>query len=352
MKFIIDKIKNNILALIVIGLILLIINIFLDLGISTISFVQNTPALKWSITILSKISATIGLALVINSLTKFLNQNEDGAKIQIENENKRYLEQQQNLKTILKDDISNIVQNTVVSYDFINKLSDDQKKIIIKSCILNDQCFDKQSQYIEHKITQLQKLNCNSIRSNIIYNTTASVLNGKVFLHTEMSYRIYRIGNKYPKIEHIFDKKSSQIKEMAIMTKNNKSKPYKIDKKYLETTEMIKHHNETAYINSVDIPAKFQSEKSLTLKITVEEEGYDHWAHLVWMSLYPTDTISYKIICNGDLIIKDINIFDNQKGLYYTQFENNQNDQIISYTISCDEWTDPYTGFSLIISKP
>lgn len=115
---------------------------------------------------------------------------------------------------------------------------------------------------------------------------------------------------------------------------------------------MIKHHNETAYINSVEIPAKFQSEKSLTLKITVEEECYDHWAHLVWMSLYPTDTISYKIICNDNLIIKDINIFDNQKGLYYTHSETNQNEQVTSYTISCDEWTDPYTGFSLIISKP
>lgn len=351
MKFI-DKLRNSISALIITGLILLIINIVLDLGISTITFIQETPVLKWFITIVSTLFSTIGLALILNASTKLFNKNEDELQSQVENENKRYSEQQQKLKTILKDEISNMVQNTIISYDFINKLSDGQKDTIIKSCILNDKCFDKQSQYIEHKIIQLQKLNCNGIRSNIVYTTTASISNNKVLLHTVMSYQIYRVGDKYPKIEHIFDKKSSKVKEMAIITKNNKSKPYKIDKKYLETTEMIKHHNETAYINSVDIPAKFQSEEKLTLKITVEEEGYDHWAHLVWMSLYPTDTISYKIICNDNLIIKDINIFDNQKGLYYTQFETNQNNQITTYTISCDEWTDPYTGFSLIISKP
>lgn len=84
----------------------------------------------------------------------------------------------------------------------------------------------------------------------------------------------------------------------------------------------------------------------------MSSEGYDHWAHLVWMSLYPTDTITYKIICKDGLIIKEHFIFDDQKGLYYTHKEKDDNGNITEYTISCDEWTDPYTGFSLIIGEP
>lgn len=57
------------------------------------------------------------------------------------------------------------------------------------------------------------------------------------------------------------------------------------------------HQKEKYYVNKVNIPQSIKNESSITLKITVEE-GYDHWAHLVWMSLYPTDTISYKIICS------------------------------------------------------
>lgn len=45
-------------------------------------------------------------------------------------------------------------------------------------------------------------------------------------------------------------------------------------------------------------------------------------------------------------------IFDDQRGLYYTHSECNEHNQIIEYTISCDEWTDPYTGFSLVIGEP
>lgn len=246
--------------------------------------------------------------------------------------------------------IQNRIKSVVISKDFIRKLSSEEKQKIVEQCLLEDNIHDKMIQYVKYKTEKLSKLSNGNLRSNIDYTTTASKKNGKVLLHTVMSYRIYKVNNTYQNIEHIFDKPTSKVLEMSII--NSKKKFYKIDQALLKNTPYVINENDTLYINSVEVPSHLKNENSLSLKILVEEEGYDHWAHLVWMSLYPTDTITYKIICKDGLIIKEHFIFDDQKGLYYTHKEKDDNGNITEYTISCDEWTDPYTGFLLIISEP
>lgn len=131
-----------------------------------------------------------------------------------------------------------------------------------------------------------------------------------------------------------------------------KGKTHNVPAKDLKTKEITRHYNEKVYTNLVEIPKKYTNEEYLTLKITVEEIGFEHWAHLIWMSLYPTETISYKIICQNNLVIKNHMIFDNQKDLYYVQEQRDDKNNMIEYTISCEKWTDPYTGFALVIAKP
>lgn len=335
-----EFIKNN-AVFIIIGLILLIGNIIIDLGLLPLDLFKNTQVLFWGATVLSKICSTVGLALVIGFITKFINKKQE--------------EEQNNKEADIKTTLSLInkeIHNSAYSRDCIESLTDEKKKDIVANCLLVS-CSEKQKYYLEHKVAQIYNYSKLNVRSNIDYTTTASKENGKVKLRTVMSYRIYKVDNCYPKIIHTFDKPTSRVLSMLILGgENNNRKKYEVPESELCTKEVIFHQRERYYINEIDVPENLKDESSLSLKITVEEEGHDHWAHLVWMSLYPTDTISYRVICKDNLTIKDPHIFDNQEGLYFVHKETNTNGQVNEYTITCDEWTDQYTGFSLIISEP
>ena len=88
--------------------------------------------------------------------------------------------------------------------------------------------------------------------------------------------------------------------------------------------------NHVSYSNIVEIPPHLKGEKSLSIQSVIEEYGYDHWAYLEWMSLYPTEGIYYKIICEDGLIIKEHMIFDDQRGLFTTHVEKKSKGKFIN----------------------
>lgn len=295
--------------------------------------IDNSKIANTIIGIISKGVSAVGISLVVGFLT---------SQIQKEDKKQKERKEEERLKELL--------QNIVISQNFIDKLTQESKANIIKNCLSNNDENSKMSEYILHKIKKLQQINDCTIRSNIDYTTTASMRGNCVVLKTVMSYRIYPQNGKYSKIQHDFEKETGKILEMKIISPNGET--YTVPSEQLKTKEETRHFNDKIFTNCIQIPEKYNGEKSLTLKITVEETGFDHWAHLVWMSLYPTETISYKVICQNNLIIKEHMIFDNQKGLYYVQEEKDDEGHIIEYTISCDKWTDPYTGFALVVSQP
>lgn len=204
--------------------------------------------------------------------------------------------------------------------------------------------------YILNRVKKLDQINNNIIRSNIDYMTTAFKRDNKIVLKTEMSYRAYPQDGKFQPIEHDFSRDTGEILYMQIVPENGEA--YDVPKDKLNLEKKKRHHNETVYTNVFQIPDKYNNQEYITLKITVEEMGYDHWAYLTWMSLYPTEIISYRVICQNNLIIKEHMIFDNQKELYHVKKAKDDHGNITEYAISCDQWTDPYTGFSLVIAEP
>lgn len=339
--------SNNYIK-IIIGLVLLIINIILDLGAIPLPIVQSTPIALWSTTIISKITATIGLGLIVGIITQYFSaiQNEKNETEKMQ----EHVKDKQEFKTSIINTVKDNFDKFLTSQDFISTLSDEKKKEIIKYCLHKTVTSSKQHEYLEYKIEKLYNYFNVHLRSNIDYMTKAKEENGIVKLYTTMSYRMYKVNGEYHDIIHTFDKSTSKIEYMDIT--------YKRTEKYLYPEEELRLHEENLhqaerhFVNRVSVPKHLTNETQLTVTSKVIEEGRDHWAHLVWMSLYPTDTISYKIICEDGLIIKDMHIFDDPNGLYKTDSQKDKNGHIISYNIRCDEWTDRFTGFSLIISKP
>lgn len=322
-----NKLKKIFKSFLLWGIISLLASALIDVTILQIEKIKEIPIIEHAIKILTISLDSVGAGFIIGFFIDMVKNSEDYIKY---------------IKSNLED--------VVVSQNFLDNLSKDKKAEIVFKCFSNENSSLELKKYIEYKVCQIAKLSNGTIRSNIDYITTASKKNNKIILNTTMSYKIYKNNNEYQAIRHVFDKSSSKILSMEIVPTHGKK--YKFNETMLKTKKTEINHNETAYINVVNIPNHLKGENTLTLKITVEEEGYDHWAHLVWMSLYPTDCITYKIICKDGLIIKKSQIFDNQKGLYYTTQSIDKNNHITEYTITCEEWTDPYTGFSLIISEP
>lgn len=244
------------------------------------------------------------------------------------------------------------LQETVISHKFIANLSEDERLKIVESCLVKNSTHTMLTDYVKYKSLKISKLCEGHLRSDIDYITTAKIKDEKIVLHTIMQYKIYKVNNSYQKIRHLFRNPTGKIISLKIV--NSKKEVYEFKETKLKTNPIPQNQNdnEIAYSNVVEIPAHLQGESNLLIKSVVEEYGYDHWIHLEWMSLYPTEGISYKIICEDGLIIKEHMVFDDQRGLYSVDVEKNTQGQIIQYTISCNEWTDPYTGFSLIIAKP
>lgn len=319
------KFTTSIISLLL-GIVLILISIIFDMRLLD---ELKEGLLKFLLALGSKCVSAVGVSLVVGFITSKIQSSE------------KIISKQNEI-----DSYRSILREEIISKNFILHLSQDDKNDIVRKCILKDDVSSEMKEYVLFKSNHLKDIADCTIRSNIDYMTQVSMCDNLVKATTEMSYRIYPNNGKYSPIKHCFDKSTGKIISMKII--NEKGVQTKI-KSSLLMTKADKQHcgNEVVYTNSVDIPPFLANEKFLTVKIKVEEYGNDHWIHLCWMSLYPTDTISYKIICKDGLIIKNHMVFDQPNDLYLVELS----DDLTQFTISCEKWTDPYTGFSLIVSK-
>ncbi len=324
------KNENNVykfttkIVLLLVGIILILVSVIFDT-----TFSSKIKLLMVVLTIISKCILAVGVALVVGFITS-----------KIQNSEKTINKQKE------KQSFELILRNEIISKDFISQLSTDKKNEIIQKCILSENTSEEMREYISSKFKDLKNISGNVIRSNIDYMTQVSVENNVVKAETSMSYRIYPNKGKFAPIRHQFDKETGKITSMKIITPKGKAIP--IPNEILQTEETKRHcGNQIIYTNSVDIPNYLANENYLTIKIKVVEYGNDHWINLCWMSLYPTNIISYKVICDNGLKIKNHMVFDQQNNLYLVEL----NDSLTQFTISCGKWTDPYTGFSLVIGR-
>lgn len=326
-----DLSRASNLIVLLLGIVFILVSIIVDDHI--VSREGIDIFLKTIVSVSSKGISAVGIALVVGFVTAKIYKDDEKRKNELE-----------------KNCLQRLMQDTIISQEFIEELTQESKSKIIRRCLSNNNYSPQMSKYVLHKINNLQDINNRTVRSNIDYTTTLFKRNNNVVLRTVMSYRMYSQNGEYAPIQHDFEKDTGKILDMKILSPNGDT--YDVPKNLLQTKEEQRHYNDKIYTNTVIIPPEYQGKEYLTFKITAEEIGYEHWAHLVWMSLYPTEIISYKIICQDNLIIKEHMIFDNQKNLYYVRGEKNKDGHIVEYTISCDKWTDPYTGFALVIAEP
>lgn len=309
----------------ILGLVFIILNIILDLSlISEIEKITQSKTLSWILMVLSKIFSTVGLALLLGNLTRYFTIKDEEEK-----ENKR------------KEEIREITERTIISKDFLNSISNGEKKnIIVKLLKPDNNALDKHSnieEYLENKTGIYLKFFNRNFRSHMNIDIKVLYDKEKQKFKAEYSiiYRIYKINKKYEPI-CIFSEKEHDYLNTIIKDSSGK------ELCNLSGDNLEKEHDKYYY----HIPEEFNEFNFLTVERKITEYGYSHWISINWRSLTPIEGIRFKLFCENG-VIKEHQIFDNEE--LYSNPVLSKDKRTLS--INSSQWLDPYTGISIIVSN-
>lgn len=273
--------------------------------------------------VLSNLLTTVGIALLIGAIFDFARNGEDFTAI------------------ILK-----LLQQIVVSRDFLGEISESEKKkaleLIIKPTDAQVEQCSSIEQYYAKSFEAFTGLYKKPFKTNVTILLEARVEDEKVICAGDVSSRRYKTDDKYQPISTTFEKESAELSRTYILLPTGEK--INVDAEPIEIEESSSGEVKKKYV--VSVPELCNQYPYITIYKTVREEGFDHWITFNWLSLTPCDGICFKLICKDDLVIKEHKIFDNP-GRYNVSISPNREEIMI--TSSC--WLDEYTGFTLTISK-
>lgn len=296
----------------VIGFITILISIIIDLS-------NNDCIMKM---IIVNLSNTIGIALLIGSIFDFSKNSND-----------------------FMDFVSSILKDIIVSKNFLKGLEDKEKKKALEMVLTPsgnqlEQCSDIQM-YFQRKIDDTMEIFHTNFKTNLVVNAEIRKLDGIVQTFVTLTYRVYKIEDKYFPLITTFEKEDCNVEKSYIISPEGVKEIS--EKDITPTDEDISQINVKTY--SYEIPEELYKYPYLTIKKTVIEKGYNHWTNFHWNTLTPADGITFTLKCYDELHIKEYFIFDSEE--FYNVTEN---DDETSIDIISTLWLDKHSGFVFTIS--
>ena len=296
----------------VIGFITILISIIIDLSI-------NDCIIKM---IIVNLSNTIGIALLIGSIFDFSKNSND-----------------------FMDFVSSILKDIIVSKNFLKGLEDKEKKKALEMVLTPsgnqlEQCSDIQM-YFQRKIDETMEIFHTNFKTNLVVNAEIRKLDGIVQTFITLTYRVYKIEDKYFPLITTFEKEDCNVEKSYIISPEGVKEIS--EKDVTSTDEDISPINVKTY--SYEIPEELYKYPYLTIKKTVIEKGYNHRTNFHWNTLTPTDGITFTLKCYDELHIKEYFIFDSEEFYNVTEADDKTSIDIISTL-----WLDKHSGFVFTVS--
>ncbi len=296
-----------------IGIILILVSIIL-----TISF-QNILI----VTIIAKLIETIGIALMIGAVFDFSKNSSEFTNF-----------------------VSNLLSDIIVSKSFLNRLCEDDKRnalsLVLQPSDKQIEQYSNINKYFNKQIDSSMKIFNTNFKSHAVLNVTVSKEENKVFAKGTLTYRIYKIQDKFEPIEVTFERSNSKIEKKRILYPGG-SKTIELTDEHIkeEPAAGIKYKK---YI--YEIPEEYNQYPYLTIESEIYEPGYDHWTNFHWTSLTPYDGLSFTLNCKDNLIIHEHVVFDEKTPYDVEYSEDKKMIKILS-----TEWLNAHTGFSITIGE-
>jgi hypothetical protein len=307
--------------------------VVLILGSIIISLIlkENTWKYGWLLEILASLFNTLGIALFLGAFFDLAKNSDEFVNI-----------------------ISNVLTNIVVSKAFLNTLGEKDKRqameIILKPTGDQLQQYSNINGYFQKKVDESIQILDTNFKSNLTaYVDVYKDKNlNKVVAKTMLRYRIYKINNKFEKIQTWFEHEKSEFLSIKIF---HNTQCLVIDKDKISDLVNGESENENNQASAfkktfVEVPEELNDCPYLTVEYNILEYGFDHWINFHWTSLTPYDGIDFQLRCTDELTIKETYIFDDTDGLRCILDDEQKNILIIS-----TRWQNSFTGFMITVGE-
>lgn len=299
---------NTGIRLLCIGLVFLLINTWLELGVISNNSNATNPLPDWSVlalTTVSKLLSAVGTALIIGFITNYI-------KV-------KYID---DYKTLSEFQVFEHVKKIV------SRFSKDKEHLI---------------GYKEKSISKILRdyPNC---RTNVRYNVDAYIENGKVFTRTFIIYDEHK-NDRFDRISNFSDDAHIDVKSIKISSLDNSNTS--------EELCSIKENEHKAFCRAkkfekyADIPSSFQMMDSIHVEKEIIIAGEDHWQSYAAIFLTPSRGVSFALSTRDGLEIKDVIIFGDDGSFSMTINEHKNN-----VLINSSSWVSANNGFFILIAKP
>lgn len=309
----------------VLGIIIILVSIIVDVYYDGESMESTKSMIPLIPIIIEDFLRAIGIALVIGSVFDF-SKNSEGFMTMV----------------------SNLLKEIIISKNFLKDLevSESRKalEIILKpSGEQLEQCGEI-NHYFEKKINESMRMFNTNFKTNLTIQAIAKREGDIVVVDAVISYRIYKIGEKYFPITTTFERNNCDIGGTTIIHQDG-SLP--ITEKLVGADKEDKEDTSPTHLKKYEfeIPEELYKYPHLGIKKEAREEGYDHWTNFHWNTLTPCDGVHFTLTCQNDLTIKEYFIFDDIN-LYCV--DSSEDKKRITICSNC--WLDENTGFIFTIS--
>lgn len=244
------------------------------------------------------------------------------------------------------DYISSLLSDIVVSKSFLKRLSSTDKEealnLILQPSEYQIEQYSNINEYFKKQISRSIQMFDTNFKSNLVMNIDVLKENGVVVSKGKISYRIYKVRNKFEPIKVTFEREDSEVKGRRIIY------PAGIveitDEKCDVKTKTEAGINYKQYV--FEIPDQLNDYPYLTIESDIYEKGFDHWTNFHWTSLTPYDGFTFTLKCQDNLVIHEYVVFD-EKDPYYVKMPEDRK----SITILSTAWLNAHTGFSLTVGE-
>lgn len=287
--------------------------------------------MKWGgtfwVSIIVNCASTVGIAVMLGAIFDFSRNSEEFIGF-----------------------MSDIIKRTMITKDFLEELTDEEKKNVLETVVIPSNSYLKKyssiNNYYQKAIDAFVDLGKTPFKTNLTINIIAKIENNTVVCEGNVSYRRYRVGDKYKPIITTFERTDSAMQNNYILLPDGTRydlKPSE-DVEVIEQDELQQEKILKKFITNV--PDEYNEFPYITICREIKEVGCDHWINFNWSSLTACDGICFELHCLDGLIIKEHKVFDNPK-----LYEINLNTQEDKINIVSTSWLNEYTGFSVIVAK-
>lgn len=180
-----------------------------------------------------------------------------------------------------------------------------------------------------------------NFKTNLVVNAEARKENNVVQVIVTLTYRVYKIEDKYFPLITTFEREDCNVEKSYIISPDGIKEVTEND--ITPNNIVVSPTNVKTY--SYEIPEELYKYPYLTIKKIAIENGYDHWTNFHWNTLTPTDGITFSIKCYDGLHIQEFFIFDSEDLYNVTESDDKKCIDIISTM-----WLDKHSGFVFTIS--